>query len=256
MSTAVQMKRARPARKYLYAVIAGVPEQSFGAVGINEAEVYSITRGGLAAVVSDVCNGALRPERRHLSVHQQVLRRLLELTTPLPVSFGTIANGAGAVRQILSEHEDALTAGLHRVAGKVEMGLRVRWDVPNIFEYFIDTHPELKTLRDRILGGARVPSQEEKIEVGRFFDRLLEADREEYTAQVEDVLSPQCFEINRGKCRDEREIMNLACLVGKPARAGFETAVFEAARLFNDSFAFDFNGPWAPHNFADVDLHQ
>jgi len=27
---------------------------------------------------------------------------------------------------------------LERVTGKVEMGLRVAWDVPNIFEYFVN----------------------------------------------------------------------------------------------------------------------
>jgi len=33
-----------------------------------------------------------------------------------------------------------------------------------------------------------------------------------------------------------------------------EEAVFQAARLFDNNYAFDLNGPWAPHNFVEMDL--
>ena len=48
--------------------------------------------------------------------------------------------------------------------------------------------------------------------------------------------------------------MNLACLVDRDRLKEFETGVVEAARGFNNDFAFDFNGPWPPHNFVDVEL--
>lgn len=241
-------------RKYLYAVIPGISDRSYGFFGINGSTVYSISRGRVAAVVSDLSNGKIRPERRHLAIHQQVLQRLLQETTPLPISFGIIAESPRAVQGILAKNQEAFLEQLERVAGKVEMGLRVTWDVPNIFEYFVNTHPELKAARDRFLGSHREATPEEKIEIGRFFDRILQEDRDAYAEQVETVLSPCCFEVKRNKCRDEREVMNLACLVGNQAQAEFEAGVFEAARLFNNSFAFDYSGPWAPHNFVEVNL--
>jgi hypothetical protein len=48
--------------------------------------------------------------------------------------------------------------------------------------------------------------------------------------------------------------MNLACLVERPAMPQFENRVFEAAQQFDNNFAFDYNGPWAPHNFVEIDL--
>jgi hypothetical protein len=247
-------RTAAGTRKYLYAVIAASPERNFGAAGLNEAPVYFIGKGRVAAAVSDIANGEIQPARRHLAAHQQVLRCLMQETTPLPMSFGLVADSARAVQKILAENEEAFLSQLERVAGKVEMGLRATWDVPNIFEYFINTHPELKATRDRFLGGYRPPTQEEKIELGRFFDRLLQEDRETYTEQVESALGPRCFEVKRNRCRSEREVMNLACLVGIRSRAEFEAAVLEAARLFDNNFAFDYNGPWAPHNFVEMDL--
>jgi hypothetical protein len=247
-------RTAAGTKKYLYAVIAASPQRNLGASGLNDAPVYFIGKGRVAAVVSDITNGEIRPERRCLGAHQQVLQRLMQETTPLPMSFGLIADSARAVQKILTENEEAFLSQLERVAGKVEMGLRVTWDVPNIFEYFVNTHPELKAARDRLLGGYRPPTQEEKIELGRFFDRLLQEDRETYTEQVESALGLRCFEVKRNRCRDEREVMNLACLVSHRGRAEFEAAVLEAARLFDNNFAFDYNGPWAPHNFVEMDL--
>lgn len=256
MSTPAQAREPGRARKYLYAVVAGIPHQDLGALGIDHAKVYSIGKGRLAAMVSDLPCDHIRPERRHLAAHQQVLRRLMEMTTPLPISFGTLAGSAGAVRKILADHEQTFLAALARVAGKVEMGVRVTWDVPNIFEYFVNTHADLRIVRDQLFQGGRVPTQEEKIEVGRLFDRVRQQDREDFAAQVENVLAPCCSDIKQNKVHDEREVMSLACLIGKQAQAQFEAAVLEAARLFDNNFAFDYNGPWAPYNFVQTVLEQ
>jgi len=206
------------------------------------------------SVVSDVPSGKVRPERSCLAAHQQVLKRLMAEATPLPMSFGILADSPAAVRKMLSRNQQALLDQLRRVAGRVEMGLRVTWDVPNIFEYFVNTHPELRLLRDRLLGIQHEPTQEQKIEVGRMFDRLLNEDRDAYAEKVEGILAPFCAEIERNKCRNEREVLNLACLVERAAMPQFETGVFEAAKQFDNNFAFDYNGPWAPHNFVEIDL--
>jgi len=170
------------------------------------------------------------------------------------MSFGIIAEGSKAVQEILTRNHDTLARQLQRVAGKVEMGLRVSLDVPNIFEYFVNTHPGLRAARDRFLGPNRNPSQNDKIELGRMFDRLLQEDRETYTDRVAEILSPCCVEIKRNKCRNEGEVMNLACLVPRDGQDRFEAGVFAAAKLFDNNFAFDYNGPWAPHNFVELNL--
>ena len=241
-------------RTYIYAVIGNAQDRSYGEVGIDGRDVYCIPVGRVAAVVSDVSSEKIRPERSRLSAHQQVLKKLMTETTPLPMAFGILAENPAAVRKMLSRNQHALLEQLRRVAGKVEMGLRVTWDVPNIFEYFVNTHPELRLVRDRLLGIQREPTQEQKIEVGRMFDRLLNEDRDTYAEKVEGILAPLCAEIERNKCRNEHEALNLACLVERAAMPQFEAGVFEAATQFDNNFAFDYNGPWAPHNFVEIDL--
>lgn len=251
-----QVCRPAPAeaRTYLFAVVPAETAGTYDCPGIEGKPVHAIVEGRLAAVVCDIEGSRIRPERRHLAAHQGVLKRLLADTTPLPLSFGTLADNPQAIRGFLRRHKRAFLEQLARVEGKVEMGVRVTWDVPNIFEFFVNAHAELCEARDRLLDGGRNPTQEEKIEIGRQFDRLLGEDRESYTEQVERVLLTVCSEVKASKCRNEREVMKLACLVPRKAQEEFGNAVFAAAQLFDNNFAFDYNGPWAPHNFVEADL--
>jgi hypothetical protein len=244
--------------RYLYAVVPAPAAQAYALKGLEGKPVYTITNGKVAAVVSDMPNDRIRPERRHLAAQQAVLKGLMQAVPALlPMSFGIIAEGPKAVQEILTRNHDTLARQLQRVAGKVEMGLRVSLDVPNIFEYFVNTHPELRTARDRFMGPNRRASQNDKIELGRMFDRHLQKHRETHTDRVAKIVSRWCFEIKRNQCRNESEVMSLACLVGRGAgaQAKFEEGVLAAAKLFDNHFAFDYNGPWAPHNFVDLDLH-
>ena len=242
--------------RFLYAAVNAeqAGRRVYGSIGLDGAAVYSISEGQVAAVVSDVANGKIRPERRHLAAHQNVLRRIMEESTPLPMSFGIIANGPDAIRKALSRNQAPLLEQLRRVEGKMEMGLRVAWNVPNIFEYFVNTHPDLRALRDQFFRGGREPSQNDKIELGRRFGHMLDEDRAQRTETARGTLSPCCHEVTEDALRDEPEVMNLACLVSRTAEKDFEEAVLEAAQQFDDNFCFDYNGPWPPFNFVDVSL--
>lgn len=250
----MKIKTRNGSGRYLYAITDAAEHPVCGDIGVNGATVYPVSQGPIVALVSDITEKKIRPERKNLVAHHAVVKRLMEQTTVLPVAFGTIADSPKAVREILTENSGTFVEQLDRVRGKIEMGLRVTWDVPNIFEYFVIRHPELAELRDTVLGKQRGPTQEDKIELGRLFDRLLAQDRERHTEVVTDVLAPHCADIKENQPREEREVMHLACLVERNAKKGFEDGVFEAAKLFDNSFAFDFNGPWAPHHFVDVAL--
>lgn len=246
--------------EYLYAVVpaadgAAWQAQAAGQItGIDGASVYCISDGPVAAVVSDLPNQKTRPERRRLAAHHNILKSLMKECTVLPMSFGNIADGPKAIRRILSLNQESFTEHLRRLDQKMEMGLRVSLKVPNIFDYFAQTHPELRALRDRSFAGGREATQDEKVELGRLFSQLLSTTRDTYADKVESVVGKQCFETKHNKPRDEREVMNLACLIGRDAQGRFEEAIVEAAAAFDDNFCFDFNGPWPPHNFVSLQL--
>ncbi len=241
--------------RYLYAFVDGAADgQSFDMPGLDGTTVYTIGDNGLTAIVSDLPNQKIRPERRRLAAHHEVLRRLMVDHTVLPVAFGVVADGPESVRRILRINHDGFIEQVERVRGRVEMGLRVTWDVANIFEYMTGLHQELRSLRDRIFRGGREPSQDDKINLGRAFDRLLNANREAHLERVTEALQSHTVEIQANPPRAEREVMNLACLVERDRRNDFEQGVLEVAKRFDNNFAFDINGPWPPHNFVDISL--
>jgi hypothetical protein len=241
---------------YLYAVIAGAGNHGYGPIGIDDGLVYCISRGAVAAVVSALTQRPLRPQRRHLAAHHRVLKRLMDDGSPMPMSFGIIADGPEDIRRILALNQEILLEGLQRVSGRVEMGLRVRWDVPNVFEYLVERHEDLRVMRDRAFRQAQEPTREEQIELGRLVERLLNEDRAALAERVEQALRLCCIEIKENKMRDEREIVSLACLIERDAADAFAQGVVKAAALFDANYCFDYNGPWAPHNFVDVNLQM
>lgn len=60
--------------------------------------------------------------------HDAVVRTALRSATPVPARYGTVFASEAEVRASLRERETELVASLNRVAGRVEMGIRVRWD--------------------------------------------------------------------------------------------------------------------------------
>ena len=240
--------------KFIYALVdVGDEAPAYRVTGLNKERVYGLNAGHIGAVVSDIQSARVRPERRHLMAHRAVLAHLLELGTVLPMRFGVIATSATAVQTLLSSNRAAIEEQLQRVRQRVEMGLRVSWDAGNIYEYFVSMHPVLREMRDYVMQEEH-NRREEKIELGRMFDRLVQEERERHTAAVIEVLRGYCEEVVANPPKHEKEVMNLACLVDKAGQAEFEKGVFEASKRFNNDFLFDYNGPWAPHNFVDLDL--
>lgn len=251
--SATRKSEAESGGLYLYAIVPPSSQWRHTALGIGS-HSYLVREGELAAVVSDIPNQPIRPERRHMAAHHQVLRALQDETTVLPMAFGTIAGGTSALRQMLRKHRDRLLEQMTRVAGKVEMGVKVSWDVGNLFEYFIKLHPELGQLRDQVFGQPGGGTRAVKIELGRRFAALLESDREHHTRRVTDALAPYCSEIKTNPPSREAMVMDLACLVPKQQRSAFEEAVVAAARMFDDNYGLSLAGPWPPHHFVQLDL--
>lgn len=246
--------RAGQGARYLYAI--SRPGQLPGRMpaGIGGTPVYALAEGDIAAVVSDTALTRIRPERRHLSAHHEVIRSLMKADTMLPVAFGMIASSQAALLRMLQKHRNALGAELDRLAGQAELDVRLAWDVPNIFEHMVKACPDLKAMRDQLAALGEKATRDDKIELGSMFERVLSEERERHTAGVEAVLGACCSEIRRSQPRREAEVTRLACLVPRNALEAFERQVAVLSRRLDDSFLLSYNGPWPPHHFVNLNI--
>jgi Gas vesicle synthesis protein GvpL/GvpF len=239
---------------YVYAIgreSDGTPPSGEGILG---RPVYRLASGGLAAIVSDCPLETVRPERKHIAASQRVLSSFGRPVDLLPVAFGTVAQSDAALLGFLEEHAEVLTAQLHRIAGAVEMSLRLSLDVPDPIAHVVERTPELRGARDRLFARHRPPSYDERIRLGQLFDDALRHYREAQTAQTLALLEPSCRQIRTLPVGPETEIANLAMLVAHEAVDRFEGAVNDAAAQLPDELALAIGGPWPPHNFVNLEL--
>lgn len=107
---------------------AGEPGPEPELKGVGGAPVELLEAEGLGFWVS--AGGAAPPLVERLREHDRVVRAALRSATPLPIRFGTRFADERAALEALRERREAFLAGLERVAGRVEMGLRLCWDPP------------------------------------------------------------------------------------------------------------------------------
>lgn len=253
-----QFSMSRSTKKYLYAV---APADAFDAdamslTGIDDAPLYAVPRDGIAVVVSDLDRTKLRPRRRHLKAHHTAVNTLVRSDIDiLPMSFGVLAESTDELRTFLASNQGTLRSQMEALRNCVEIGFRVAWKVDNLFQYFVDHHDGLREARDRYFqGGEREPTREEKVELGEFFREVLDAKRADYQARVRDHLQPPAEQIHADDCREDTDVMRLACLVKRDRVDAFDEAVHAAAQEFDEHFLFKYTDPTAPYTFVDVTL--
>ncbi len=253
------MQQGQGSGTYLYAVVSGLttPDALADLEGVLDSPVYTIASGDVLAVVSDVgTTEKLRPERRNLGAHQQVLRQAAQASPRvLPVAFGTIAGGPDDVKELLDRYHDDLVRQLESVEGKQQMGIRLVYGkTGTIFDYVVAQSPELREVRDAILGQGAEPTRDQKIDLGQRFESALTALRDETGEKLEALLRERCASLKRNPPRTEQEVARVACLVPTQEVAEWEKQIADAAREFPEDFAFEVSGPFPPYDFVDLHL--
>jgi len=245
--------------RYLYGLMLAEADVDFGAIGlVNEGSpgrVHTLRVDSLGAVVSDFASGErLLPLRKHLEPHNRVILEVMKTTTVIPMTFGHVARSDEAIRKTLRLHRQAIRSQLDRVDGAVEMGLKVKWDVENIFEHLVSINPELKARRDQVFGRSGGGGQNEKMELGKLFEESLNRERDDQTDRLLELLKGSVREAKVNAPKGEKMLMDAAFLVDRDAQKAFEARVVEVAEGFPEEYLFDLSGPWAPFHFVDLDL--
>ncbi|MFQ3661778.1 MAG: GvpL/GvpF family gas vesicle protein [Chloroflexaceae bacterium] len=112
---------------YLYAIINRPTTPLPPLHGFDEQAVYCSVCGNVAALYSHYHGPAPRTEAAQLWRHEAVVEALLDRHSVLPVRYGTLLADEAALTMLLRERHDSFMAGLARVAGRVEVSVRVLW---------------------------------------------------------------------------------------------------------------------------------
>jgi hypothetical protein len=175
------------ARKYLYCVIRGKEPRTFKVAGVvgPHYPIYTIHFRELAAVVSDTSEKYYDSTRQNMTTHMRVLEEVMKEHTILPLKFNSIAASEEAVHEkLLEPGYDEMLTRLDKVAGRVEMGVKVFWREDVLYREIVAEHDDIRRLRDRIDGRNPDATYKERIRLGELTEKALMAKRERAVREV------------------------------------------------------------------------
>jgi hypothetical protein len=235
---------------YVYAITASshpaLPE-GMGGVGEPPMQVRILNEGELAAIVSDAPEG-LRPKRRDLLAHQNVLAEAGAAGCVLPMRFGSVAPDDGTVTGVLAERATHYKERLQALDGKVEYNVKASHIEEAVLHRVMAESPELRALAEanRTSGGG---SYDDKIRLGEMVAAAVKAKEADDAAEVQRLLAPVTDAVSVGP-ESTGWLVNVSFLVDRGTAEDFLAAV-ERARGALAHVELRVNGPLPPYSFVE-----
>jgi hypothetical protein len=226
---------------YLYGIVGFPPPLLRRIRGLRGNPVFLVQHRALAAVVSRSPLSPWPGDEAHLILHATVVEEVMRSRPILPVRYNTILRSKEAVIALLDERAQAFRSALERVAGKVEMGLRVLWEAPGEAEASGDQEPRdggpgTKYLHRRL--------REEQRRAG------LRAAGERVIQALQTRFHSLAVEIWLQRLPTNRLLLTGAYLVERDRAAAFREGVAKAQQEFSH-LSFLLTGPWPPYHFVN-----
>jgi hypothetical protein len=112
--------------KYVYCVVPNLKErESFGNLGFDAEEVYTLDYRGLSPVVSDVTYRDYAVDEQEVEIHRNVVEHVMQEHSAIPVAYGMAFKSTKLLQIAMSAGYQAMQKALPIVEGKVELGIKV-----------------------------------------------------------------------------------------------------------------------------------
>jgi hypothetical protein len=249
-----EQRGQRATGKYVYCIIRMGHQSAYGPIGLgaDPAEVYTIARGDLAAVVSDAPLEVLDPTRDNVLAHQRVNETVMKHHTVLPMSFGTVFKTHDDVVELLRSASDAFSDVLNKMEAKLEFGLKVVWDRDAIIREIEQEDDDIRRVKAE-LQARKGSTYFARMQYGRLVDAALQAKSERYVSDIFAALRSASVAARSNKLIGERMILNAAFLVNRRDAREFDRCV-KALGERDDKLIYKYTGPWPPYNFVNIRL--
>ncbi|MEU6394019.1 GvpL/GvpF family gas vesicle protein [Streptomyces sp. NPDC046939] len=223
-----------------------LPEGMEG-IGSPALTVRIVKGGGLAAIVSDAPDN-LRPKRRDLLAHQNVLSEAGGGGTVLPMRFGSVAEDDAAVAAALEDRVSHYKERLAALRDRVEYNVKVQHEEEAVLRTVMAENDDVRALalRNRDAGGG---SHEDKLQLGEAVAKAVQAREAQDGAMVRATLEPQADAVSEGP-ESTGWITNLSFLVDRGSSERLLGAI-EEIRQSSPHLVFRVNGPLPPYSFVE-----
>jgi hypothetical protein len=242
-------------RKYIYGIIEEAKPMRFSFLGVGDAEVYTINHRELAAVVSDTALEEIDPTRKDVRAHTVVQDEVLKNCSLLPMGFGMIADSKDDVLKLLEKNYQGLSRELVRLAGKVEVELKVYWDQEAMIKELQGGSEELTRLKAKVKNAqSPIEAQRLLVEAGKLVERIVLDWKARYADRVYTALKGLSIDARLNNPLGVKNILNASFLIEKARESDFQKEVYKLDSQYQGKVNFKYVGPLAPYNFVNLKL--
>ncbi|MEU4798847.1 GvpL/GvpF family gas vesicle protein [Streptomyces sp. NPDC023327] len=216
-------------------------------IGKPACPVRILKQGELAAIVSDAPED-LKPKRRDLLAHQNVLSEAGAAGSVLPMRFGSLAPDDDTVVSVLGERADHYAERLRTLDGKVEYNVKASHNEQAVLHQVLAENPELRAMVEasQRQGGG---SHEQKLKLGEAVTSAVRAREASDGVEVRRALEPAAEAVAEGP-EGTGWLANISFLVSRKSSEGLLTAV-EELRTAQPHLELKVHGPLPPYSFVD-----
>lgn len=230
-------------RRYVYAIQARGTSLPARLAGFGGSEVYQVSHRRLSALTSAVDIGRIEPNAPNVLLHETVVESAGAQGDTLPVRFGTVLDSDDVVRKVLDEHHDVLLSDLGRLGNKVEMGVTVLWEPPQLSEQVYEpeqaatTGPGTRYLHSLLLKHR----QESELRVTA--QRLAN--------EIDEIVGHFTLDRRQSVLPAPRLALRASYLLESRQIPAFLDAV-DVLRSQQSGHRYLVNGPWPPYSFVTL----
>lgn len=236
---------------YVYCIIGTGAARNFNLKGIGDRGdiVTTLAYRELSAVVSRVSMSNYVISREVMLCHEEVLEKVMQDYTILPVRFYTIAPNAEEIRRLLRTRYTEFKTLLRELDNKVEVGLKAYWkDMSQVLLKLLKHAPPKQ--RPTTSGQARLVTGVAQAERG---SRSV---LEERPAQMRELLlkslKPLAVGVRLNNTYGENMILNASVFVDRSREKELDTLVERLSTQYAEDVEFQYVGPIPPYSFVNI----
>lgn len=208
-----------------------------GIRGLDDRPLATRSVGSITAVHSECDSRPATPTAENLWRHEAVVEALMRnCDAVLPARFAMVVADERMLDEALAQHIEPLAAGLARVRGCVELGLRVLWQRPTESQ-----SPAQPADSGRSYMAARLDDERRR--------RATRERAEQIATTLHDALAPLARDATRRVLPIDDVVMSSAYLVAREGAEQFATRARELSS-HHPNLRLLCTGPWPPYHFA------
>lgn len=238
--------------KYLYGIVRVGQSQTLPMISRVERAAEWIRVRELACVASEIkLVERYEPTKEDLLLHNRVLEQLMEQTTVIPMSIGTIAEDAVQVEKLIEEGYPLFEETLDRIKGKVQFTLDVQWQ-PEAMRSVAERDERVARFRDELKQKGGQPTLQDRVALGGLIASVLNEQAPAVREAIVKALRPVSSKHQPIDRKSPAFFFSAAFLVERQRADEFEQAVHQLGETVGQQVKITYAGPLAPYNFVDL----